>query len=38
MNIYSGDEFASYKTTKTSLRENVEKYFLEKGLKLITDT
>ena len=38
MNIYSADEFASYKTTKTSLRENVEKYFLEKGLKLITNT
>jgi len=38
MNIYSADEFASYKTTKTSLRENVEKYFLEKGLQLINQT
>lgn len=35
MNGYATDAFSSYKTTKTELRESVEKYFLEKGLKLI---
>ena len=34
-NKYSSDIYSSYKTTNKELRENVEKYFLEKGLNLI---
>ena len=34
-NQFAADEFASWKTTPTELRINVEKYFINNGLKLI---
>tara|TARA_B100000575_G_scaffold294499_1_gene310856 strand:+ start:5289 stop:5996 length:708 start_codon:yes stop_codon:yes gene_type:complete len=36
-NKLADDAFSSFKTTKTSLRENVEKYWIEKGLKHIKE-
>jgi len=35
MNRLASDEFASWKTTKQSLRQSVEQYWIDKGLKYI---